>query len=156
VSTEGEQETSAEQRKALIRRFYDEAWNRGEYAVVDELFALELARSLDAPPAGAEREKQHIATIRAVFADLQIVVQDVVVDTEAVAARWTMTGTDTGGFMGRPPTGREVEIWGVDFFHFEGQRVVGTWAGVDMLGLMVELEILPSPWRTGGAATEGS
>jgi hypothetical protein len=28
-----------ERRKDLVRRFYDEAWNRGEFAVVDELNA---------------------------------------------------------------------------------------------------------------------
>ena len=40
---------SLDQNKALIRRFNDEAWNKGNLAVVDELFASNWV-SHNAPP----------------------------------------------------------------------------------------------------------
>jgi predicted ester cyclase len=138
---------TAEERKALIRRFYDEAWNRGEYGVIDELFASAFVAPTPEASAGPESERRHVATIRAVFPDLRVQVEELVAEGETVVVRWTMTGTDTGGFMGRPPTGREAQFWGVDFFRFAGRRIAASWTGVDMLGLMVELGIVPSPWR---------
>jgi predicted ester cyclase len=133
-------------RKHLIRRFYDEAWSRGELGVIDELFAGDYRAPLPGSPPGPEGERQHVTWIRAAFPDLQVTVDDLAAEGETVVARESLSGTDTGGFLGRPPTGRRVTFWGVTFFRFTGERVSACWAGADMLGLMIQLGVLPSPW----------
>jgi predicted ester cyclase len=133
-------------RKALIRRLYEEAWSRGDLAVIEELFASNYVGPMPNVPPGPEGERRHVAMIRGVFPDLQVALEELVAEGDLVAARSTMTGTDTGGFMGREPTGQRVTFWGIDFFHFAGDRITSGWAGVDMLGLMIQLGILPSPW----------
>jgi predicted ester cyclase len=133
-------------REDLIRRLYAEAWSRGDFGVLDELFAPDYAAPLPGAPPGPESERRHIAMVRAAFPDLRATLEELVAGVGTVAARWIMTGTDTGGFMGRAPTGRRATFWGVDFFRFAEGRVSKAWVGVDMLGLMIQLGILPSPW----------
>jgi steroid delta-isomerase-like uncharacterized protein len=143
-------------RKDLIRRFYEEAWSRGELAVIEELFADDYVTPLPNAPSGPAGERQHVAMIRAAFPDLQLVVQELVAEGETVAARWTMSGTNSGSFMGRAPTDQQISVWGVDFFHFTGDRISSGWVGVDMLGLMIQLGVLPSPWPAEEPSTEPS
>lgn len=73
-------------------------------------------------------------------------VEELIVAGEAVVLRTTFRGTDTGGYLGRPPTGRAVEEWVVDIMHFEGDRVVSKWIGADKLGLFIRLGVLDDPW----------
>ena len=56
-------------------------------------------------------------------------------------------GTDTGGYVGRAPTGRSVEEWAVTIMHFEGDKVVREWIGADKLGLFIQLGVLDDPWQ---------
>ena len=135
-----------EECKAQIQRLYDEVWNRGHLAVADELFAADYCAPGASAPTGPEGEKQHVAMLRAAFPDLRIAVDEMVAADEQVSVRWTMTATDRGGFMGRAPTGKAVSLWGVHFFRFVGDRIAACWTGVDMLGLMIQLGVVPSPW----------
>ena len=57
-----------------------------------------------------------------------------------------MTGTDTGGLKGRPPTGRSVRAWGVEHLGIRDGRIVSDWLGVDWLGILVQLGAIPNPW----------
>ncbi len=140
-------------RKYLIRRLFDEAWSRGDFAVIDELFADDYIAPLPGSPPGPEGERRHVAMIRAPFPDLQVTVDDVVAEGETVVARASISGTDTGGFLGRPPTGRRVTYWDVIFFRFTGDRITACWGGADWLGLMIQLGVIPSPWPAEAADT---
>jgi predicted ester cyclase len=60
--------------------------------------------------------------------------------------RFTLRGRDTGGYAGRPPTGRVVQEWAVNIMRFEGDRVVSEWMGADKLGLFVQLGVIGDPW----------
>jgi len=77
-----------------------------------------------------------------------VVVEDLIVAGDTVVLRFTFRGTDTGGHMGRAPTGRTVEVWAVTIMHFEGDKVVREWIGADNLGLFTQLGVLDSPWPT--------
>ena len=133
-------------RKQMIRRLHEEAWERGEFGVIDELYATDYQGPLPGSPAGPEGERQHVAMIRSTFSDLEMRIDDLVAEGETVVLRGSMSGTDTGGFMGRAPTGRRVTFWGVTVYHFSGERISASWTGADMLGLLIQLGVVPSPW----------
>ena len=56
--------------------------------------------------------------------------------------------SDTGGYVGRAPTGRPTEEWAVTIMHFERDRVVDEWVGADKLGLFIQLGVIDDPWPT--------
>jgi predicted ester cyclase len=95
---------SAEENKALVRRFFEEAWNKGNVAAVDEFMATDYVEhplSSELPP-GAEGLKQLIIAYRSAFPDLKLTLDDIFAEGEMVAFRWSVRGTHLGDWLGIP------------------------------------------------------
>ena len=134
--------TSPAENKALVRRFLDEVWNKGNLAVADEIFHPK-ATSPSAPllPTGAEGVRILATMFRNAMPDYHIEIIDLLADGEQVLVRFTQTGTHQGELMGIPATGKKA-IWGeIGILRFAGGQVVESWYNVDMLGLMQQLGV---------------
>jgi predicted ester cyclase len=95
-------------------------------------------------PPGRESWKQAIQMYRAAFADLHYTIEDLFAADDKVVIRWSASGTDTGGFMGRPPTGRRAGgIGGINIYRVRGGRLVEHWDHWNVAGLMQQLGVLP-------------
>ena len=80
-----------EKHKALVRRFHEEVWNKGNVAAVDEFMGAEYvdyAIPSGLPP-GTEGLKQAITTYRTAFPDLKATVDDIFAEGDRVAYRWS-------------------------------------------------------------------
>ena len=133
----------ANDHAALVRRFYEEVWQRGNLDVAHDVFADDYVRhDPRATPAapGPEGQKRIAADFRAAFPDLRFHVDLVIADGDLVAARWTVEGTNTGAWGNQPPTGRTARFSGVNIFRFQGRHVVEIWNHRDDLGLMQQLD----------------
>jgi steroid delta-isomerase-like uncharacterized protein len=130
------------ENKALVRRFYEEAWAKGELDVIDEVFANDYVRhdlrSTQALP-GPEGMKRITADFRSAFPDLRFEVEIVIADDEFAAARWTASGTHLGAWGAVEPTGRGATFSGVNIFRFENGKVAEIWNHRDDLGLMEQV-----------------
>jgi steroid delta-isomerase-like uncharacterized protein len=128
--------------KALIRRFYDEVWARGNLDVADEVFADEYLRHDfrgGRPEPGAEGQKQIAGAFRTAFPDLTWEIDFLLADGDYVAGRWTATGTHSASWAGIEPTFRRMRFSGINVFRFEDGKVVEIWNHRDDLGLMEQL-----------------
>jgi ketosteroid isomerase-like protein len=89
----------------LARRYFEEAWNRGDVAVLDELLAPDYVNhtpSTPNPPPGPEGLKPIILAMRRAFPDLHYEIKDVIATEHAVTIRVVMTGTHRpAGLAGR-------------------------------------------------------
>jgi steroid delta-isomerase-like uncharacterized protein len=83
------------------------------------------------------------------FPDLDRKVDDLVAEGDRVVARWSATGTQTGPFMGMPPSGKVATNSGITIFRISGGRIVEEWSESDMLGLLQQVGALPSPGDQG-------
>ena len=132
------------ENKALVRRFYEEAWDQGQLGVIDELFAENYLRHdlrPTQPAPGPEGMRQITADFRAAFPDLRFEVEIVIAEDEFVAARWRASGTHTGPWGAVEPTGRRATFSGVNIFRFEGGKVAEIWNHRDDLGLMEQVGV---------------
>ncbi|MFJ1768473.1 ester cyclase [Amycolatopsis sp. NPDC088138] len=59
--------------------------------------------------------------------DFDVVVESSVENGEWVANRYTVRGTHTGDFFGRPPTGRRFEVTGMDMIRVVDGHLVEHW-----------------------------
>jgi len=119
----------------LVQRWTQEAIAEGRLATFDELLAEDvLDRSGPTPSRGVEPFKARAAAVRAAFAEIEIRVEDSLVDGDAIAWRWALTGTHVGTFAGVAPTGRQITLRGVNFQRLKGDRVVEHWTMVDVFG----------------------
>ena len=81
----------------------------------------------------------------AAFPDLRITIDRLVTDGTSVAAQLALRGTHQGRFAGLSPTGRSIDIAGVDVLIEHAGRFVEAWSLRDLNGLWVQLGALPDP-----------
>ena len=133
---------SIEDNKALIRRFSEEVWSKGNVDAVYDIFASDYVRH-DLRPGnplpGPEGQKRIAMDFRAAFPDLRMTIDLMVAEGDMVVMRWTSEGTNTGSWGNTPATGKRATFTGVNFFRIRDGRVVEIWNHRDDLGLMQQL-----------------
>ena len=138
---------SAEENKAVVRRFFEELLSTDNLAMADELlspgFRFYFAGSPD--PMNLESYKEFLMARRAAFPDRRFVVEDMIAEGDKVSARFTMRGTHKGELRGIAPTGREVTMTGIDMIRLSEGKMVEDRVEVDQLGMMEQLGVIASP-----------
>ena len=135
----------AARREAQVRRFVDEVWNARNYEAAADLYGEGYVNPFGIGPSA---RVEPIRRYHQAFPDLVLDVEEVIVAGDTVVLRATFRGTDTGGYVGRAPTGRAVNEWVVTIMHFADDRVVREWIGADKLGMFIQLGVLADPWPT--------
>jgi predicted ester cyclase len=132
---------------SLVRAFFDQAFNGGNLAIVDELVSLDCSTHMPGwgIPANRLGLKQMIAHLRTAFPNLQCLIEDEIEQEDKLAALWTMRGSHTGIFLGNAPTGRSVAMQGFIFMRTAKGQIVENWILIDQMGLLQQLGIVPPP-----------
>ena len=127
--------------EGLVRRFYDDLWNRWDDTAVDEVLALNFAfrGSLGTETLGRDTWRGYRDSVRAGSADFHNDVVSLVVDGDRAAARLRYTGTHTGDLAGMPATGRRFHYAGAAFFTALDGRLTSAWVLGDLEGLRRQL-----------------
>jgi steroid delta-isomerase-like uncharacterized protein len=76
------------------------------------------------------------------FPDAQFEIEPPIVDGDRVAQVATVTGTDSGGFMGLPPTGKKFSMPMVFLFTMRDGKIQHERRVYDFTGLMIQLGVL--------------
>ena len=140
---------STKEIKALVRHWY-KRWNMGKaaaLAVMDETCATNYvthAGGIGTDIHGLKDNKQDTSEVFKAFPNIHLTIDDILVDGNKVATRWTLTGTQKGEFMGHPPTNKKVTVWGITIDRVAGGKFVESWVRYDNLGFMQQLGIVPT------------
>ena len=140
---------STEENKALVRRIYEELWNRGNLSVAHEVIAPDFINHAASPDSnrGPESMRGSVTWARNAFPDVHFEIEELVAEGDIVAGRLTMSGTHEGSLMGEPPTGRSVRNNHMHFVRFRDGKAVEHWGVRDDLGTMRQLGlgVIPGP-----------
>jgi predicted ester cyclase len=100
-----------EENKALVRRFFEEVFKRGNLGVADDLLAADFAWKLPGKDAGIEDYKQWVAEQLASSSDLHFSIEEQIAEGEKVVTRLIGSGThDQQEFGGSAPSGVLITI----------------------------------------------
>lgn len=139
---------SEKQNKAIVRRFVEEVFNRGNMSVADELMAPDFVEHEELPP-GIPRDregvKQMTTMMRSAFPDFKATIEDIIAEGNKVVIRMTWSGTQKGEFMGIAPTGKSVSIGVIDIIRIADGKLVEHWGQMDSMGMMQQLGAIPAP-----------
>jgi predicted ester cyclase len=144
---------STEEQKAKVRRAVDEAFNKGNLNAMDEIVTEGVI--LHRPPQpdikGLEAYKQMIAGMRKAYPDLKFTIDELIMEGNTSALRWSFRGTHMGQSpsLPIPPTGKKVTLTGLIMIRTVNGKAVEEWEYLDMLGLMQQLGVAP-PMGPGG------
>jgi predicted ester cyclase len=138
---------SAEENKAIIRRWIEEAWNQGKVDIADELYADDfIAKDIDDPDKllqGPDGIKQYVIATRAAFPDIHFTIDHLLAEGDKVVGAFTICGTHKGFLGDIEPTGKRIIFKAVDIWRFADSKIVERCvANVDRLSLLQQLDVL--------------
>ena len=135
-----------EENKALVRRFV---------AAADRLDFEEATRCLSPESVvhmGGMPEPLDLATFfefgqawHSAFPDEETTFEDQIAEGDKVVSRMSSRATHTGELQGIPPTGKRITVSGIFIDRVADGKIVERWGQVDMLGVMQQLSVVPSP-----------
>ena len=146
----------SEANKELVRRHFEELFNRKDLAVAEELMAQDYLEHAVAPfgqtepgrvngPAAA---RQTVEWLLAQFPDLHMTIEAIVADGDLVAARVVSEGTNLGPLNGVvPPTGKRFASRQSHWFRVADGRLAEHWATREDLVTMLQLGVIQPPGR---------
>jgi steroid delta-isomerase-like uncharacterized protein len=118
--------------KAAVRSYFEEFLNQGDLGAADAIFIPEVRFHYPLGELnGIEAIRGYIVGFRAAFPDVHFTVEDMFGDHERVAVRWRLTGTQTGTFRGKPPTGKHVTVTGNTIFRVQNGKIPEMWVAFD-------------------------
>jgi steroid delta-isomerase-like uncharacterized protein len=135
--------TEATANEALARRWHMDIFNAGNLDVADEILGPGFVFHLpDQDIRGAEEVKQLATLFRTAFPDVRITHEDVIAAGNKVAIRWTARGTHQGEYLPPwrvPPTGKEIRLQGIDWYHIANGKIEEAWIQLDEVGLLQQM-----------------
>jgi steroid delta-isomerase-like uncharacterized protein len=138
--------SNVEENKALVRRLMD-AINNHNFDELNQLVAADVVDHnavILMQPDGPGGVEQGTKMLLEGFPDLHIEVEELVAEGERVAARLTLSGTNTGPYRGLPaPTQQHFVSEALTILRISDGKVAEIRGTADRLGMLTQLGILP-------------
>ena len=136
----------SEENKALVRRYYEEFFNKGNLSVADELIAPDFVSHAlgERREGGPEGVKQFVTIVRTGFPNFNVTIEDQLAEDDKVETRFMMSGTHHGQRMGAAPTGKQVTTEGICIQRIAEGKIVERWGHVDRLAMAQQMGVIPT------------
>jgi serine phosphatase RsbU (regulator of sigma subunit)/predicted ester cyclase len=122
---------SAEQNKALVRRFFKAHEGKADLDALDKMLAPDFVCHVTRLPGqqpDREGYKWSIAQYSAAFSNRRILVEEQVAEADKVVTRFTVRAThDRREILGVAPTGREVDYKAMAIHRISGGKIAEDW-----------------------------
>ncbi len=144
----------SEANKKLVRRHFEEIFNRKNLAVCDEIMAEDyvehgVAAFAQAAPGrvnGPQAMRGTAEWLLAQFPDLHMTIEAMIAEGDTVAVRILSEGTNLGAISGAvPPTGKRFSARQSHWFRVADNKLVEHWATREDLPAMLQLGIIQPP-----------
>ncbi len=138
---------SAEENTAIIRRWFEEGFNKGNPDILDESIATNYVHHNAFPPPeeirGLADIKQLVGGYLTAFPDAKITIDDQIAEGDQVVTRFTFRGTHKGEMVGIAPTGKQVTLTVICIDRFAEGKIVEEWENFDTHGMLQQLGAVP-------------
>ena len=134
----------SDKNKALIRRWFEEVWNKGRAEAIVEMFADDgiahgLSDDVDNPLRGPKGFLSFHAQFRDAFPNIEVIVEDQIAEGDKVATRCSVRGKHSGDSLGIAATQMPVEFTGVTITRIRDGKIVEAWNNFDFMKMYKQL-----------------
>ncbi len=124
---------SAKDNKTIVRRFFEEVFNKRNLALIDEFIAPNYTNhSSSVPISGLTDAKRTISAELQAFPDLQTTIEDVIGEGDKVVVRCTDRFT-------RISDGARISLPWIEILRLEGGKAVEAWFEADTSPILADL-----------------
>ena len=130
---------------SIQRRWFEEVWNQGREATIDELLAPDVVGHGLVDPNGNEVKgiesfRSFWRAFQATFSDIHVDVQEVVTEGDLSVVRFVVTAKHTGEGVGKPAKGKPVKFAGMTMVRIKDGRIAESWNNVDFMTMYQQME----------------
>ena len=143
-SDESQIGVSAEENKALVRRFYAEI-DKGNIDILDELVAEAYIDHNPPPFPGLAKGREGLKQSFRMFWEATPGyhhIEDQIAEGDKVVTRLTSYGKHQGDLPGAPATGNEMKMTSITIHRIANGKLVEKWAEKDMIALLTQLGVM--------------
>ncbi len=130
----------SQENVAIVRRWFDEVWNRGQLATIHELMAADAVGigqgGGEVVIRGPHEFQAFVEKLRGAFPDIHVTIEDAFAAGDKAAARWSATMTHRGDHLGVPASGKQVRITGISLVKIANGKIVAGWDNWDEMTMM--------------------
>jgi predicted ester cyclase len=121
-----------EKNKAVMRRWTDEAHNKRNLAVADEIYTADYrGHMLSGDSINKEQGKQMELAFQAEFPTHNVTIDDLFGEGDRVVSRWTLSATHKSG--------KPVVLKGVSIARFVNGKIAEEWVSMDNAAMAAQL-----------------
>jgi predicted ester cyclase len=119
-----------------VRVFYSEVINDGRLERLDQVISPDYVQHSEGLLPGRDGVCAFVKLIRTAVPDLRTDIEQEVVEGDRVVVFVRFSGTNTGSFMGKPPSGKPVSFRVAELFRVKQGKLVEHWGVADMAVFM--------------------
>ena len=128
------------ERNEKIMKKFEKMINTADEKLAEELISDSASfytpASLE-PLYGGKDYLSVVHWMRSGFSDVQWKLEEMIVNKNKAAVRWTLTGTHDGEFLGAIPTGKKISTTVMNFYYFdENGKIINDIAAEGMIGIL--------------------
>lgn len=141
---------SAEENKALVRRFYEEI-DKGNIDAMDELVAEDYIDHSPPPLPGLAPGREGLKQAFRIFWDATPGyhrIEEQIAEGDKVVTRLTSYGKHEGDLPGAPRTGNEMRVTSITIHRVADGKLAEKWSEKDMLSLLQQIGLMPRQDRS--------
>jgi steroid delta-isomerase-like uncharacterized protein len=133
--------------EALVRRWFEEVWNKGNGEVIDELLGADcvvygITDASGNPVTGPLGFKPFFQQFRSAFPDINVSIEDILSKGDKVAARCRVRATHTGHDLGIEATQKPIDFTGMCIVRVENGKVVEAWNNFDFMAMYQQIGLM--------------
>lgn len=134
----------SEENKALVRRWFEEVWNKGRADAIAEMLAGDavvhgLSDDAAKPLRGPAGFLPFHAQFREAFPNIEVCVEDTIAEGDKVAVRCSVGGKHAGDSLGFKATGAQAEFDGIAIVRVRDGKIVEAWNNFDFMKMYRQL-----------------
>jgi len=136
----------SDEKETVIRRWFEEVWNKGRADAIDEMFAEDGVAHGLVDQQGNELKgpagfRPFFESFRNAFPDMHVTIEDTVSEGDKIAARCTVRGTHKGAGLGITATGNQVEFTGMTIVRVKDGKLAEAWNNFDFMKMNEQLGV---------------
>ena len=128
-------------KKTIVKDYIEKVVNTGNVEIIPHFISSDYVEIYNTKKyaIGIEGAKEHITGVRNTYPDLNLSIDLQIEEGEWIATCYTMRGTHTGLWMGIKPTGKKIEVTGVNIDKVIDNKIVEHGGAANMFDGLLEI-----------------
>lgn len=136
--------TMKESNKKIVKEYLEKIVNTGNSDSITNYISESYTEKFENKKyhLGIEGAIEHIKGVRKTYPDLEITIDKQIAEGDWVATCYTMRGTHLGEWMGIKPTGKKIEVTGVNIDRIVDGKIIEHSGAANLFNALLEIEAI--------------